>query len=65
MSRLLTERLASLRKEIAELRSPNGLKKLGTYQEREALLQRREERLREIMEELRSLRGILSGESIY
>jgi hypothetical protein len=56
MIRTIAERLAELRKEIAEIRTENGVDwSLLPYQDREARKQRREERLREIMEELRSL----------
>jgi hypothetical protein len=56
MIRPIAERLAELRKEIAEIRTQNGVDwSLLPYQDRKARKQRREERLREIMEELRSL----------
>lgn len=56
MIRPITERLVELRKEIAEIRMQKGVdRSLLPYQDREASKQRREERLREIMEELRSL----------
>jgi hypothetical protein len=56
MIRPIAERLAELRKEIAEIRTQNGVDwSLSPYQDRGARKQRREERLSEIMEELRSL----------
>jgi hypothetical protein len=56
MARLITERIAELRKEIAEIQAANHLASISIpYQDREAMKQRREERLKEIMKELRSL----------
>ena len=56
MVRPITERLAELRKEIADIRTQNASEwSLMPYQDREAIKQRRAERLKEIMEELRSL----------
>jgi hypothetical protein len=56
MARLITERIAELRKEIVEIQSANHLASISIpYQDREAMKQRREERLKEIMKELRSL----------
>jgi hypothetical protein len=50
----ITQRLAELRKEIAEISTQIHSQSVP-YQHREALRQRQEERLKEIMEELRSL----------
>lgn len=56
MAPSITERVAELSKEIAEILTASRLASASiTYQDREALKQRREERLEEIMEELRSL----------
>jgi len=47
MARLITERIAELRKEIVEIQSANHLASISIpYQDREAMKQRREERLR-------------------
>jgi len=53
----ITERIAELRKEIAEIQSANRLAStsLLPYQDREAMKLRRAERLQEIMAELRTL----------
>jgi len=53
----ITERIAGLRKEIAEIQSANRLAStsLVPYQDREAMKQRRAERLHEIMAELGTL----------
>jgi hypothetical protein len=52
----ITERIAELRKEIAEIQSANRLAStsLLPYQDLEAMKQRRAERLQEIMAELRT-----------
>lgn len=56
MARPITERIAELRKEIAQISTLNRLESRSVpYQDREAMRQRREERLKEIMDELRSL----------
>jgi hypothetical protein len=59
MARPVTERIAELRKEIAELLAANRLASISPvpYQDREAMKERREERLRGIMEELRALKS--------
>jgi len=55
MARPITERIAELRKEIAEILSANRLASISVpYQDREAMKQRRAERLQEIMAELRT-----------
>jgi len=53
----ITERIAELRKEIAKIQSANRLAStsLLPYQDREAMKQRRAERLQEIMAELGTL----------
>lgn len=56
MPRPITERLAELRKEIAQIRTRNPSELMSVpYQHREASRQRQAERLKEIMDELRSL----------
>ncbi len=59
MSPLIAERIAELRKEIAQILASNRLASIAPvpYQQREAMKERREERLREILEELRALRS--------
>ena len=53
----ISERIAELRKEIAEIQSANRLASISPfpYQEREAMKQRRAERLQEIMADLHTL----------
>jgi chromosome segregation ATPase len=55
MARPITQRIAELRKEIAEISARIHSEPSVPYQHRDALRQRQEERLKEIMEELRSL----------
>jgi hypothetical protein len=56
MVRLITERIAELRKEIAQIQALNSQEsKAVHYQEREAMKQRRADRLQEIMAELSTL----------
>jgi len=53
----ISERIAELRKEIAEIQEAHrlALSSLLPYHDRDAMKQRREERLQEIMVELRAL----------
>jgi hypothetical protein len=56
MKRLLSERLKELREEIAQIRAANSSEvKYGSIPGREALQQRRAQRLQEIMDELLAL----------
>ena len=55
MARPIIERLVELRKEIAQIRTQRSQLTSVPYQHREAMRQRQEERLKEIMDELQSL----------
>ena len=56
MARPITERIAELRKEIAQIQALNNMESSSvSYQDREAMKQRRAERLQEILAELRTL----------
>ena len=56
MARLIAERIAELRKEIDQIQALNARESNSDpYENREAMKQRRAERLREIMAELRAL----------
>lgn len=54
MDRLVIERIAKLRKEIAHIQALNNMRS-APCENREAVRQRRAERLREIMGEIRAL----------
>jgi hypothetical protein len=56
MARPIAERIAEMRKEIAHIQALNKIEsRSAPYQNREAVWQRRAERLKEIMAELRTL----------
>ena len=56
MARLIAERIAEMRKEIASIQALNKMEsRSAPYQNRQAVRQRRAERLKEIMAELRTL----------
>jgi hypothetical protein len=56
MTRPITERIAELRREIAQIQAVNSLESSSLpYQDREGMRQRREQRLLEILDELRTL----------
>jgi hypothetical protein len=54
MDRLVIERIAKLRKEIAHIQALNNMRS-APYENREAVRRRRAERLRKIMDEIRAL----------
>jgi hypothetical protein len=56
MKKLISERLKQLREEIAQIQAANSSQeKYGSIQEREAMQQRRAQRLQEIKDELLAL----------